>query len=125
MKKLILLLLLFPLVFLGQSPYSSYYENDNLKVAGESFEEIIEFEVSAKRCLNLRKSNDLKSKITGKLPYGMSVNVESKSGIRLTVIDADTETRIKSEIKGEWIEVTGYIVNEYDFSIVLDERLVF
>ena len=59
-------------------------------------------------------SPDLKSKTIGKLPYGISVTVESKSGIKLTVIDVDRETGIKSEIKGEWIKVTGYIVAEYD-----------
>ena len=114
MKKLILLLLLFPLVFLGQSPYSSYYENGNLKVAGESFEEIIGSKVSAKSGLNVRMSPNLKSKTIGKLLYGIPVTVESKTGKKLTVIDTDIETGTKSEIKGEWIEVTGYILAEYN-----------
>ena len=114
MKKLILLLLLFPLVFLGQSPYSSYYENDNLKVAGESFEEIIGSKVSAKSGLNVRMSPSLKSKTIGKLLYGIPVTIESKTGKKLTVIDTDIETGTKSEIKGEWIEVTGYILAEYN-----------
>ena len=112
--KLILFLLLVPLVSFGQSSYSSYYENGKIKVTGESFEEIIGSKVSAKSGLNVRESPDLKSKTIGKLPYGISVTVESKTGIKLTVIDTDRETGIKSEIKGEWVEVTGYIVAEYD-----------
>ena len=103
-----------PLVSFGQSSYSSYYENGKIKVTGESFEEIIGSKVSAKSGLNVRESPDLKSKTIGKLPYGISVTVESKTGIKLTVIDTDRETGIKSEIKGEWVEVTGYIVAEYD-----------
>jgi len=114
MKKLILFLLFVPLVSFGQSSYSSYYENGKIKVTGESFEEIIGSKVSAKSGLNVRESPDLKSKTIGKLPYGISVTVESKTGIKLTVIDTDRETGIKSEIKGEWVEVTGYIVAEYD-----------
>jgi|TARA_B100000749_G_C18363963_1_gene438762 hypothetical protein len=114
MKKLILFLLFVPLVSFGQSSYSSYYENGKIKVTGESFEEIIGSKVSAKSGLNVRESPDLKSKTIGKLPYGISVTVESKTGIKLTVIDTDRETGIKSEIKGEWVEVTGIIVAEYD-----------
>ena len=114
MKKLILFLLFVPLVSFGQSSYSSYYENGKIKVTGESFEEIIGSKVSAKSGLNVREIPDLKSKTIGKLPYGISVTVESKTGIKLTVIDTDRETGIKSEIKGEWVEVTGYIVAEYD-----------
>jgi hypothetical protein len=103
-----------PLVSFGQSSYSSYYENGKIKVTGESFEEIIGSKVSAKSGLNVRESPDLKSKTIGKLPYGISVTVESKTGIKLTVIDTDRVTGIKSEIKGEWVEVTGIIVAEYD-----------
>ena len=114
MKKLILFLLFVPLVSFGQSSYSSYYENGKIKVTGESFEEIIGSKVSAKSGLNVRESPDLKSKTIGKLPFGISVTVESKTGIKLTVIDTDRETGIKSEIKGEWVEVTGIIVAEYD-----------
>ena len=114
MKKLILFLLFVPLVSFGQSSYSSYYENGKIKVTGESFEEIIGSKVSAKSGLNVREIPDLKSKTIGKLPYGISVTVESKTGIKLTVIDTDRETGIKSEIKGEWVEVTGIIVAEYD-----------
>ena len=114
MKKLILFLLFVPLVSFGQSSYSSYYENGKIKVTGESFEEIIGSKVSAKSGLNVRESPDLKSKTIGKLPFGISVTVESKTGIKLTVIDTDRETGIKSAIKGEWIEVTGIIVAEYD-----------
>ena len=107
-------LLFVPLVSFGQSSYSSYYENGKIKVTGESFEEIIGSKVSAKSGLNVRESPDLKSKTIGKLPYGISVTVESKTGIKLTVIDTDRVTGIKSEIKGEWVEVTGIIVAEYD-----------
>ena len=115
MKKVAILFLLFvPLVSFGQSSYSSYYENGKIKVTGESFEKIIGSKVSAKSGLNVRESPDLKSKTIGKLPYGISVTVESKTGIKLTVIDTDRETGIKSEIKGEWVEVTGIIVAEYD-----------
>jgi len=113
MKKLFLLLLL-PIVFFGQSPYSSYYENGNLKVAGESFEKIIGSKVSAKSGLNVRMSPSLKSKTIGKLLYGIPVTIESKTGKKLTVIDTDIETGTKSEIKGEWIEVTSYILAEYN-----------
>jgi hypothetical protein len=113
-KLLLLLLLLISLVSFGQSPYTSYYENGNIKVTGESFEEIIVSKVSAKSGLNIRMSPDLKSKTIGKLLYGIPVTVESKTGVKLTVIDTDSETGIKSKIKGEWIKVTGYIVAEYD-----------
>ena len=110
----ITVLLLVPLLSFGQSPYTSYYENGKIKVAGEGFNERIKHVISVKSGLNLRESPDLKSKKIGKLPYGISVTVESKTGIKLTVIDTDRETGIKSEIKGEWVEVTGIIVAEYD-----------
>ena len=53
-------------------------ENGKLKVAGESFEEIIGSKVSAKSGLNVRMSPNLKSKTIGKLLYGIPVTVESK-----------------------------------------------
>ena len=114
MKNLLVVLLFVPLVSIGQSSYTSYYENGKLKVAGESFEEIIGSKVSAKSGLNVRMSPNLKSKTIGKLLYGIPVTVESKTGKKLTVIDTDIETGTKSEIKGEWIEVTGYILAEYN-----------
>ena len=92
MNKLFLLLL-FPLVFFGQSPYLSYYENGNLKVAGESFEKIIGSKVSAKRGLNVRTSPSLKSKKIGKLLYGIPVTIESKTGKKLTVIDGSLQSK--------------------------------
>jgi len=49
MKKLLLLLLLVPVVSFCQSPYISYYENGKIKVAGESFEEIVGSKVSVKK----------------------------------------------------------------------------
>tara|TARA_B110000483_G_scaffold129579_1_gene155283 strand:+ start:129 stop:281 length:153 start_codon:yes stop_codon:yes gene_type:complete len=49
MKKLFFLLLLVPMVSFCQSPYISYYENGKIKVAGESFEEIIGSKVSVKK----------------------------------------------------------------------------
>ena len=40
---------LLPVVSFCQSPYISYYENDKIKVAGESFEEIVGSKVSVKK----------------------------------------------------------------------------
>ena len=48
-KKLFFLLLLVPMVFFCQSTYISYYENGKIKVAGESFEEIVGSKVSVKK----------------------------------------------------------------------------
>ena len=84
MKNLLVVLLFVPLVSIGQSSYTSYYENGKLKVAGEFFEEIIGSKVSAKSGLNVRMSPNLKSKTIGKLLYGIPVTVESKTGKKLT-----------------------------------------
>jgi len=62
MKRLLLVLLFVPLLSLGQSSYTSYYENGNLKVTGEGFFEEIKWKISAKSGLNLRESPDIKSK---------------------------------------------------------------
>ena len=55
MKKLFLLLL-FPIVSFGQSPYSSYYKNGKTKETGPDYTEKIKYKVSAKNGLNLRKT---------------------------------------------------------------------
>ena len=47
---------------MGQSSYTSYYENGNLKVTGEGFFEEIRWKISAKSGLTLRESPDIKSK---------------------------------------------------------------
>ncbi len=57
MKKInlfITVLLLVPLLSFGQSPYTSYYENGKIKVAGEGFNERIKHVISVKSGLNLR-----------------------------------------------------------------------
>jgi len=108
MKKInlfITVLLLVPLLSFGQSPYTSYYENGKIKVAGEGFNERIKHVISVKSGLNLRESPDLKSKKIAKIPYGISVAVKSKTGIKLTVIDTDKETGITKSIEGEWVKI--------------------
>ena len=108
MKKInlfITVLLFVPLLSFGQSPYTSYYENGKIKVAGEGFNERIKHVVSVKSGLNLRESPDLKSKKIAKIPYGISVAVKSKTGVKLTVIDTDKETGITKSIEGEWVKI--------------------
>jgi len=114
MKNLLIILLFYPFVSFGQSPFTNYYENGRIQLAGESLEEIIEYQVSSISGLNVRESPDLKSKVIGEIPYRMSVEVKSKTGLKLTLIVTDKESGIKSEVTGEWIEVTGIIVVEYD-----------
>jgi len=74
MKKL-LILLLFPIVSFGQSPYTSYYQSDKIKVAGEGFNERIRHTVSAKSGLSIRESPDLKSKKLANIPYNTVLNI--------------------------------------------------
>ena len=114
MKNLLIIFLFYPFVSFGQSPFTNYYENGRIQLAGESLEEIIEYQVSSISGLNVRESPDLKSKVIGEIPYRMSVEVKSKTGLKLTLIVTDKESGIKSEVTGEWIEVTGIIVVEYD-----------
>jgi len=113
-KKLVLLLLIVSVFSFGQTPYTSYYENGKIELTGEHYELYTEYEVSAESGLNLRESPDLKSKKVAKLPFGLQLKLLSKTGKGLTVIDTDKKTGIKKEIKGEWIEVIGYIVVDYD-----------
>ncbi len=128
MKKLILLLLFAPLLSLGQSSYTSYYENGNLKVTGEGFIEEIKWKISAKNGLNLRESPDLKSKKTAKIPYGTFVSIKSKTDLKLTIIDTDKETGITKSIEGKWVKIgalfylspgdEGYAIDLIDESYV-------
>jgi len=120
--------LLVPLLSFGQSPYTSYYENGKIKVAGEGFNERIKHVISVKSGLNLRESPDLKSKKIAKIPYGISVAVKSKTGKKLTVIDTDKETGITKSIEGEWVKIgaefylspgdEGYAIDLIDPSFV-------
>ena len=73
--------MLIPLVSLGQSSYTSYYENGNLKVTGEGFFEEIKWKISAKSGLTLRESPDIKSKKIAKIPYGTFVSIKSKTDL--------------------------------------------
>ena len=114
MKKLIFLSLIVPVFSFAQTPYTSYYENGKIQLTGEHYELYTEYKVSAESGLNLRESPDLKSKKVAKLPFGLQLKLLSKTGEGLTIIDTDKETGIKKEIKGEWVEVIGYIVVDYD-----------
>ena len=105
MKKLLLVLLFVPLLSLGQSSYTSYYENGNLKVTGEGFFEEIKWKISAKSGLNLRESPDIKSKKIAKIPYGTFVSIKSKTDLKLTIIDTDKETGITKAIEGKWVKI--------------------
>ena len=108
MKKInlfITVLLLVPLLSFGQSPYTSYYENGKIKVAGEGFNERVKHVISVKSGLNLRESPDLKSKKIAKIPYGTFVSIKSKTDLKLTIIDTDKETGITKYINGEWVKI--------------------
>ena len=128
MKKLLLVLLFFPLISLGQSTYKSYYENGNLKVTGEGFTEEIKYKISAKSGLNLRESPELKSEKIAKVPYGTLVSIKSKTNLKLTISDTDKETGITKSIQGEWVKIAaefflgpgdkGYYVDLIERSIV-------
>jgi len=128
MKNLLLVLLFAPLLSLGQSSYTSYYENGNLKVSGEGFFEEIKWKISAKNGLNLRESPDLKSKKIAKIPYGTFVSIKSKTDLKLTIIDTDKETGITKSIEGKWVKIgalfylspgdEGYAIDLIDESYV-------
>jgi len=128
MKNLLLVLLFAPLLSLGQSSYTSYYENGNLKVSGEGFFEEILHWISAKNGLNLRESPDLKSKKIAKIPYGTFVSIKSKTDLKLTIIDTDKETGIRKSIEGKWVKIgalfylspgdEGYAIDLIDESYV-------
>ena len=107
MKKLLLVLLFFPLISLGQSAYKSYYENGNLKVTGEGFTEEIKYKISAKSGLNLRERPNLQSEKIAKVPYGTFVSIESKTDSKLTISDTDKETGIIKSIKGKWVKIVA------------------
>jgi len=107
MKKLLLVLLFVPLLSLGQSSYTSYYENGNLKVTGEGFFEEIKWKISAKSGLNLRESPDIKSKKIAKIPYGTFVSIKSKTDLKFTIIDTDKETGITKAIEGKWVKIAA------------------
>jgi hypothetical protein len=105
MNKLLLLVLFIPLVSFGQTPYSSYYENGNLKETGPGYTEAVTQVISAKSGLNIRQSPDLKSKNIAKIPYGTIVSIISKTDLKLTIIDTDKETGITKFIEGKWIKI--------------------
>ena len=105
MNKLRLLVLFIPLVSFGQTPYSSYYENGNLKETGPGYTEAVTQVISAKSGLNIRQSPDLKSKIIAKIPYETTVSIISKTDLKLTIIDTDKETGITKSIEGKWIKI--------------------
>ena len=105
MNKLLLLVLFIPLVSFGQTPYSSYYENGNLKETGPGYTEAVTQVISAKSGLNIRQSPDLKSKIIAKIPYETTVSIISKTDLKLTIIDTDKETGITKSIEGKWIKI--------------------
>tara|TARA_B100001093_G_scaffold462151_1_gene477161 strand:+ start:197 stop:1243 length:1047 start_codon:yes stop_codon:yes gene_type:complete len=106
MKKL-LLLLLVPMVSLGQTPYSSYYENGNLKEKGPGYYEAIKYKISAKSGLNLREYPDLRSKKIAKIPYNTVIYLKDKPDIKLTVFDTDKKTGITKPIEGEWVKIAA------------------
>ena len=105
MRKLALLLLFIPLASFGQTTYSSYYENGNLKETGPGYTEAVKQVISAKSGLNIRQSPDLKSKKIAKIPYGTTVSIISKTDLKLTIIDTDKETGITKSIEGKWIKI--------------------
>lgn len=107
MKKLFLLLLIVPIVSFGQTPYSSYYENGNLKEKGPGYYEAIKYKISAKSGLNLRENPDLRSKKIAKIPYNTAIYLKDKPGIKLTVFDTDKKTGITKPIEGEWVKIAA------------------
>ena len=97
MKKLLLLLLLVPMVSLGQMDYY----------------------VSAKGGLNVREAPNAKAKKVSTLSYGTFVSIESRTAIKLTLNDTDKKTGVKKQIEGEWVEIvsenniSGYVFDGY------------
>ena len=83
---------------IGQSPYTSYYENGKLKVAGESFEEIIGSKVSAKSGLNVRMSPGKQSNATplGETPKPVVNNPQMAQNVDPTTNLTQTETALLS-----------------------------
>ena len=97
MKKLLLLLLLVPMVSLGQMDYY----------------------VSAKGGLNVREAPNAKAKKVSTLSYGTFVSIESRTAIKFTLNDTDKERGVKKQIEGEWVEIvsenniSGYVFDGY------------
>ena len=83
MKKLLLFLLFVPLVSFGQMDYY----------------------VSAKGGLNVRKAPEAKAKKVATLLYGQNVTIESETGVKLTLNDTDKKTGITKAIEGEWVKI--------------------
>ena len=96
MKKL-LLLLLVPMVSLGQMDYY----------------------VSAKGGLNVREAPDARAKKAATLSYGTFVSIESRTALKLTIKDTNKETGIKKQIEGVWVKIvsekgiSGYVFDGY------------
>ena len=113
---------------IGQSPYTSYYENGKLKVTGPGYNEAIKYKISAKSGLNLRENPDLKSKKIAKIPNTTVIYLKDKPGIKLTVFDTDKKTGITKPIEGEWVKIgaefflspgdEGYFIDLIDPSYV-------
>ena len=121
MKKLFLLLLIVPIVSFGQTPYSSYYENGNLKEKGPGYYEAIKYKISAKSGLNLRENPDLRSKKIAKIPYNTAIYLKDKPGIKLTVFDTDKKTGITKPIEGEWVKIGAeFYLNPGDEGYAID-----
>ena len=121
MKKLILLLLIVPIVSFGQTPYSSYYENGNLKEKGPGYYEAIKYKISAKSGLNLRENPDLRSKKIAKIPYNTVIYLKDKPDIKLTVFDTDKKTGITKPIEGEWVKIGAeFYLNPGDEGYAID-----
>ena len=97
MKKLLLFLLFVPIVSLGQMDYY----------------------VSAKGGLNVRKAPEAKAKKVSTLSYGTFVSIESRTALKLTINDTNEETGIKKQIEGEWVKIisekgiSGYVFDGY------------
>lgn len=80
------------------------------------YEEYTEYKFSAKKGLNVREYPNVKSNIKFKLNYGQQVYLESKTGIKLTIIDTDKKTG-KKNIEGEWVKIINYKTEDFDDSI--------
>ena len=131
MKKLFLLLLIVPIVSFWQTPYSSYYENGNLKEKWPGYYEAIKYKISAKSGLNLRENPDLRSKKIAKIPYNTAIYLKDKPGIKLTVFDTDKKTgitkltaQIYAPLKARESHETGNAAAVIANDVSLDKQLI-
>lgn len=97
MKKLLHILLFFPLVSFGQMDYY----------------------VSAKGGLNIREAPNAKAEKVATLLHGQKVTIEYETGIKLRINDVDEITGITKAIEGEWVKISsikkvkGYVFNGF------------